>query len=101
MHKAGSLIAFACAPGTVAIDGKGQRNGLFTKHLLKYITIPNEDIRMILSDVTKGVTQESESKQIPFQSVSLEERNIYLCQKQSSRSKPGKFDNQFNHSYSW
>ena len=101
MHKAGSLIAFACAPGTIAIDGSGQRNGLFTKHLLKHITTSNEDIRMILSDVTKGVTQESESKQIPFQSVSLEERNIYLCQKQLSRPKPGKFDNQFSHSYSW
>ena len=37
----GSLIAFACAPGTKADDGqKGQRNGLFTKHLLKHITNP-------------------------------------------------------------
>ncbi|CAF1350646.1 unnamed protein product, partial [Rotaria sordida] len=26
MHKAGSLIAFACTPGTIAIEGKGQRN---------------------------------------------------------------------------
>ncbi|CAF4147252.1 unnamed protein product [Rotaria sordida] len=66
MSKAGSLIAFACAPGTIAIEGKGQRNGLFTKHLLEHIKTENEDIQMILRDVAKGVKQESKSKQIPF-----------------------------------
>ncbi|CAF1071090.1 unnamed protein product [Adineta steineri] len=64
--KVGSLIVFACAPGTVADDGEaGETNGLFTKHLLKYIKTPNDDIRMILSDVTDGVIQESKSQQIP------------------------------------
>ncbi|CAF1394865.1 unnamed protein product, partial [Rotaria sordida] len=78
MYKAGSLIAFACAPGTIAIEGKGQKNSLFTKHLLKHIKTPNEDIRMILSDVTDGVIEESKSQQIPFLSVSLSKKNIYL-----------------------
>ena len=101
MDKAGSLIAFACAPGTIAVDGWGQRNGLFTKYLLKHIKTPNEDIRMVLSDVTKGVKEESASRQIPFQSGSLEVKNIYLCSEQTTKSaKPGKFDNQFNHSCS-
>ncbi|CAF1020209.1 unnamed protein product [Rotaria sordida] len=72
MHKAGSLIAFACAPGTIAIEGKGQKNGLFTKHLLKHTTSVNEDIQMILRDVAKGVTQESKSKQIPFMQSQIE-----------------------------
>ncbi|CAF1470308.1 unnamed protein product [Rotaria sordida] len=79
MHKAGSLIAFACAPGTVAIEGKGQRNGLFTKHLLQHITIPNEDIQLILRDVRRKVVEESKSRQIPFLSDGLLQRNIYLC----------------------
>jgi hypothetical protein len=81
MHQAGSLIAFACAPGTIADDGKEQRNGLFTKHLLKHIATPEEDIQMILRDVTNGVMVESKSKQIPYQSCSLSQRNIYLCTK--------------------
>ncbi|CAF4181092.1 unnamed protein product, partial [Rotaria sordida] len=85
MHKAGSLIAFACAPGTIAIEGKGQRNGLFTKHLLKHITTENDDIQMILRDVAKGVTKESKSKQIPFVSASLLERDIYLYSQQTKR----------------
>ncbi|CAF3639897.1 unnamed protein product [Rotaria sordida] len=90
MHKAGSLIAFACAPGTIAIEGKGQKNGLFTKHLLKHTTSVNEDIQMILRDVAKGVTQESKSKQIPFVSASLLERDMYLCSQQTKRPhKPG------------
>jgi uncharacterized caspase-like protein len=79
MHAARSLIAFACAPGTIAIDEKEERNGLFTKHLLKHITTPNQDVRMLLADVTKGVTDESKSTQIPFLSLSLLEKDVYLC----------------------
>ncbi|CAF4207359.1 unnamed protein product, partial [Rotaria sordida] len=85
MQKAGSLIAFACAPGTIAIEGKGQRNGLFTKHLLNHIRTENEDIQMILRDVAREVKQESKSKQIPFVSGSLLERDIYLCSQQTKR----------------
>ncbi|CAF2965342.1 unnamed protein product [Rotaria sp. Silwood2] len=81
--KAGALIAFACAPGTVADDGNGQKNGLFTKHLLRQIVLPNQDIRMILADVTDGVMEESTSKQIPFLSVTLRHRNICLCDQNS------------------
>ncbi|CAF3844710.1 unnamed protein product, partial [Rotaria sp. Silwood1] len=85
MQKAGSLIAFACAPGTVAIEGKGERNGLFTKHLLRNIRTANEDIQMILRDVTKGVIQESKSKQMPFVNAALLERDIYLFSQQTNR----------------
>ncbi len=74
---AGSLIAFACAPGTTASDGAG-RNGLFTKYLLKNITRPNEEIQDLLIDVTNGVAQESHQKQIPWQHSSLMHRNIFL-----------------------
>ncbi|CAF0976568.1 unnamed protein product [Rotaria magnacalcarata] len=61
MQGAGALIAFACAPGIPAIDtptGQVQRNGLFTKYLLRHIKTPNEDIRMILSvmrEIFEGV----------------------------------------------
>ncbi|CAF1381926.1 unnamed protein product, partial [Rotaria sp. Silwood1] len=64
--NAGYVIAFACAPGTTADDGKEREtNGLFTKHILKHILKPNEDIQMMLTDVTNGVVEESESTQIP------------------------------------
>lgn len=73
-----ALIAFACAPGTIAIDEKEERNGLFTKHLLKRITTPNKDVRSLLADVTKGVKDESNLPQIPFLNLSLSENDIYL-----------------------
>ncbi|CAF1601565.1 unnamed protein product, partial [Rotaria sordida] len=40
---------------------------------------------MILRDVAKGVIQESKSKQIPFVSASLLERDIYLYSQQTKR----------------
>ena len=79
----GSLIAFACAPGTMAVDAPDQRNGLFTKYLLKYIPTPNEDIQLVLRDVTNGVMEESNLDQIPFLSASLRQKNICLCEQLS------------------
>ena len=79
MHEAGSLIAFACAPGTIAKDGRGQRNGLFTKYLLRYLPTANEDIQMVLRDVTNGVMEESNSLQVPYSNASLRYKPIYLC----------------------
>ena len=78
MHMDGSLIAFACAPGTLAIDGKGQKNSPFTKSLLNHIKTPNEDIQMILRDVRREVKEESKSNQIPFISDGLLKKDICL-----------------------
>ncbi|UJR24477.1 hypothetical protein I4U23_005852, partial [Adineta vaga] len=77
--KVGSLIAFACAPGTTADEGNNQeKNGLFTKYLLQHISKPNEDILEILRDVTRDVINESNKKQIPHVTSVLTHRNIYL-----------------------
>lgn len=80
MHKAGSVIAFACAPGAVADDRKDDDNSLFAKHLAKYITTPNEDILSILIDVTREVMKDSDSKQTPFVNFQLTHKKVYLCQ---------------------
>ncbi|CAF2840187.1 unnamed protein product [Rotaria sp. Silwood2] len=74
----GSLIAFACAPGCIAIVAGRQQHGLFTKHLLSHIKTPNEDIRMVLSEVTKGVMEESRSKQVPYVVSSLAHKHVCL-----------------------
>lgn len=82
-----SLIAFACAPGAIAddMDGKG-RNGLFTKYLLEHIGTPNEDIRMILADVTNDVMQESGKKQLPYCHSILRHKHIYLNEQDSGKA---------------
>ena len=86
--KVGSFIAFACAPGRIADDGNnGEINGLFTKHFLKHLSKPNEDIEMILRDVRKDVMKESNNRQIPHITSVLTHRNIYLNEiKQGNKS---------------
>ncbi|CAF4089199.1 unnamed protein product [Adineta steineri] len=94
--KAGSLIVFACAPGTVAYDGEAEEtNGLFTKHLLKHIKTPNEDIRMVLADVTDGVIDESKSQQIPHVTSILRRKNICLCNHISIKADDENNDNDY------
>ncbi|CAF3965288.1 unnamed protein product [Rotaria sp. Silwood1] len=85
MHKAGSLIAFACAPGTVVDDRPNEENSLFVKHLLKHLATPNEDIVNIARDVTHGVMEDSHEEQIPFLCVQLRHKNVYLCEAQSKK----------------
>ena len=80
-----SLIVFACAAGATSDEGKTDRNGLFTKHLLKYIETPNENVLLMLSDVMYGVKQESKSEQIPYIYSSLTNKRIYLNDNISSK----------------
>ncbi|CAM4842996.1 unnamed protein product [Rotaria magnacalcarata] len=76
----GTLLQFACAPGSLAADGGGQdRNGLYTKHLLKQISVPNKHVDLIFSSVGAEVYKESKGKQMPYRvsSVMIDD-NIYL-----------------------
>ncbi len=63
MAKAkGSFIAFATAPGSVAIDGSG-RNGLYTQEVLKAMRIPGLTIEQVFKEVRKNVLLLSGNKQ--------------------------------------
>jgi hypothetical protein len=66
----GMLVAFATAPGAVAYDGDSV-NGVYTKHLLRSLTIPGLPIELVLKRVREGVSQETGQKQIPWESSSL------------------------------
>lgn len=66
----GMLVAFATAPGAVAYDGEGV-NGVYTKHLLRNLTIPGLPIELVLKRVREGVSTETGQKQIPWESSSL------------------------------
>ncbi len=66
----GSFISYSTAPGSVAADGEG-RNGIFTKHLIKNIQIPNLKIEEVFKRVRIAVLKETQDKQIPWESSSL------------------------------
>lgn len=76
MDRAGSLIAYACSPGTTASEPLGGRNGLFTRYLLEEIVKPNIDIFTLMTTVTKLVKHDPSSNQIPYYSGSLTETII-------------------------
>ncbi|MBN8578160.1 MAG: caspase family protein [Cytophagales bacterium] len=58
----GSFIAFATAPGSVAIDGSG-RNGLYTQEVLKAMRISGLSIEQVFKEVRKNVLLLSGGKQ--------------------------------------
>jgi len=66
----GTYIAFATAPGSVALDGPG-RNGLYTHYLLQSLRQPDTDIDKVFRRVTADVARATGGKQVPWISSSL------------------------------
>lgn len=66
----GTIIAFATAPGNIAIDGYGN-NGLYTEELVKCMTIPNVDILKMFMQVRNNVAKRSNNQQVPWENSSL------------------------------
>ncbi len=67
----GTLIAYATAPGSVASDGPGE-NGIYTGELIKIMHSPGVKIEDVFKQVRSAVRQESDGKQTPWESSSLE-----------------------------
>lgn len=66
---AGTLIAFATEPGGLASDGGG-RNGVYTKHLLRYLP-ESITVEEIFKKVRTGVAKDTRNRQIPWEHSSL------------------------------
>jgi uncharacterized caspase-like protein len=66
----GTLIAFATAPGAVALDGKGA-NSPFTRALARHMRTPGLEVRQMLTRVRADVAAETMSRQIPWDNSSL------------------------------
>ncbi|SDK41506.1 Uncharacterized protein, contains caspase domain [Maridesulfovibrio ferrireducens] len=66
----GSFIAFATAPGTVALDGKGS-NSPYVSHMVKNMGKKNLTIEKFFKTVRIGVIKDTSRKQTPWESSSL------------------------------
>jgi hypothetical protein len=75
----GTLIAFATAPGSVASDGPDQ-NSLYTKYLVQSMVQPGVKIEDVFKKVRVGVRRDSDGKQIPWESTSLEGDFVFVAQ---------------------
>src|SRR5258706_12495079 len=67
---AGTLLAYATAPGKVASDGAGA-NGTYTAALLKAMDTPGLKVEDVFKQVRNEVLKESTNQQIPWESSSL------------------------------
>jgi hypothetical protein len=88
----GSLIAYATAPGKTAAEGRGQRNGIYTKHLLRFMSEPNLPVEQMFKQVRLAVEQETgtqgSGKQTPWESSSLRVEFSFNPQPDTSTSSP-------------
>jgi TPR repeat protein len=66
----GSLIAYAAAPGQVALDGKGQ-NSPFTDAVLRHSFSQGTDVQNALMKVTEEVWQATNKEQRPWVNSTL------------------------------
>lgn len=66
----GTVIAFATAPGSVAIDGAGEY-GLYTLHLIRAMRQPGLKLEDVFKQVRRQVLNDSKGLQRPWESVSL------------------------------
>jgi hypothetical protein len=66
----GTLIAYATAPGKVALDGTGN-NSPYTTALLRHIKTPNLNVEQMFKQVREDVLQQTNGKQTPWESSSL------------------------------
>jgi tetratricopeptide (TPR) repeat protein len=67
---AGTLIAFATAPGAVALDGDGA-NSPFSAALVRHISTPGLDVQLMLTRVRAEVVAATHNKQVPWSNSSL------------------------------
>ncbi len=66
----GTLVAFAAAPGHVAMERSGE-NGIYTKNVLAHISVPGLRIEDMFKRVRAGVVQETAAMQVPWENTSL------------------------------
>ena len=67
----GSMVAFSTAPGGVALDNPGEKNSLYTKHLLSFMQSPGLPVELLFKQVRLSVARETGRVQVPWESSSL------------------------------
>lgn len=73
-----TLVAYAAKEGTTAEDGTGLDHSPFTKALLKHLSSPNTEVRLVFGRVRDDVMDLTQGQQIPHVYGSLGGREIYL-----------------------
>lgn len=68
---AGTMVAFATAPGGIAFDNPDDPHSLYTKHLLDKMRVPGLPVELLFKQVRLGVVHDTQRQQVPWESSSL------------------------------
>lgn len=68
---AGTLIAFSTSPHSTSIERAGERNGVYTRWLLKNMQTPNLPAELVFKNTRNDVMKDTSEKQIPWEESSL------------------------------
>lgn len=79
---AGTLIAFSTSPNSVSIEREGERNGIYTKNLLKNLRVPDLPVELAFKRTRSDVIANTSSKQIPWEESSLYGENFFFVRQQ-------------------
>ncbi|MBN7818067.1 caspase family protein [Algoriphagus pacificus] len=72
MHApAGTLIAFSTSPNSASLERAGERNGIYTKHLLNNIQTPNLPVELVFKNTRNDVILDTKQRQVPWEESSL------------------------------
>lgn len=85
---------FATGPGKVASDNPYGKNGLFTKHLVQYMTQPGLDLGGMVIETRKKVITASGNRQVPYDSGSLTRRFCFAGCESASVLTPNTADSE-------
>lgn len=90
----GTLVAFAASAGGVSQDGR-QKNGTYTKYLLKHIATSGISLNEMFTRVRKDVVTATSNDQFPIEENGLLD-TIYLAGNQSAQNYSNKQQNSPN-----
>lgn len=62
----GTLIAYATAPGSVAMDSGREENSVYTKHLVAHLPTPDQTVEQLFKQIYRAVSMETNNAQQPW-----------------------------------
>jgi Caspase domain len=83
----GTLIAYATAPGSVALDGTGA-NSFYTGALVEAIKTPGLRVEEVFKRVRQTVRVKTQGKQIPWEASSLEGEFVFIERRETAAPRP-------------
>lgn len=84
----GALVAFATEPGRLASDGNEAGNGLYTRHLARWLKEPNLTLEQVFKRTREAVQLESKGDQVPTEASVLTGADLYLAGTSAGKAGP-------------